>query len=120
MEYSEELFNNSMEIYDKIENYSLSHNQTIPTVTVKNYPKDNSLKEYPVLHSLLESDDIQDRYWVNECLQSMKQKNIFNEEYLTRLEEEADIKKTISEKLETNMFKYPNTLSHYVNMFWAH
>ena len=118
MEYSEELFNNSMEIYDKIENYSLSHNQTIPTVTVKNYPKDNSLKEYPVLHSLLESDDIQDRYWVNECLQSMKQKNIFNEEYLTRLEEEADIKKTISEKLETNMFKYPNTLSHYVNMFW--
>ena len=39
-------------------------------------------------------------------------------EYWERLEEEADIKKTISEKLETNMFAYPVTLQHYVDLFW--
>ena len=118
METIVDMFHNSLEIYNKIESYSLLHSQTIPTVKVKNYPKDNSLLEYPVLHSLLQSDDIQDRYWVNECLIALKEKDLFNRKYLNRLEEEADIKQTISQKLNTNMFKYPNTLRHYVDLFW--
>lgn len=108
----------SAEIYDKIEIYSLEHKQVIPTVDVKNYPKDNGLNDYPTLHKLLMSDDVQDRYWVNSCLKSLQDKNLWNETYLSRLEEEADIKSTIGEKLETNMFSYPNTLQHYINMFW--
>lgn len=44
--------------------------------------------------------------------------NKYNNTYLSRLEEEADIKDTISKKLETNMFSYPNTLQHYVDLFW--
>ena len=114
----EKMIATSMEIYNKIEEYSLEHKQTIPTVDVKYYPKDDSLKEYPTLHKLLLSDDEQDRYWVNSCLKSLKDKDLWNETYLNRLEEEADIKSTISEKLETNMFSYPNTLQHYINMFW--
>lgn len=114
----EKMVATSMEIYNKIEEYSLEHKQTIPTVDVKYYPKDDSLKEYPTLHKLLLSDDEQDRYWVNSCLKSLKDKDLWNETYLNRLEEEADIKSTISEKLETNMFSYPNTLQHYINMFW--
>lgn len=114
----EKMVATSMEIYNKIEEYSLEHKQTIPTVDVKYYPKDDSLKEYPTLHKLLLSDDEQDRYWVNSCLKGLKDKDLWNETYLSRLEEEADIKSTISEKLETNMFSYPNTLQHYINMFW--
>ena len=34
------MWNNSMEIWNKIENYSLSHKQTIPKVKVKDYPKE--------------------------------------------------------------------------------
>lgn len=114
----EKMIATSAEIYNKIEDYSLEHKQTIPTVDVKYYPKDDSLPEYSTLHKLLLSEDEQDRYWVNSCLKSLKDKDLWNETYLSRLEEEADIKSTISEKLETNMFSYPNTLQHYINMFW--
>ena len=112
------MFQNSMEIYNKIETYDLTHPQKIPEVDVKFYPKDNSLPQYPVLHSLLMSDDLQDRYWVNTCLQALQDKEIFNKTYLDRLEEEADIKQTVGKKLGTNMFAYPNTLQHYVDLFW--
>ena len=111
-------YNNSMEIFNKIEVYDLTHAQVIPEVDVTDYPKDNSLPEYPVLHSLLMSDDVQDRYWANTCLKALQDKEIFNKTYLDRLEEEADIKQTVGQKLGTNMFAYPNTLQHYVDLFW--
>ena len=116
------LFDNSFEIYEKIENYDLSHAQTIPKVEVKDYEKIHVGKyereEYPILSSMFESDDKIERYWVNECTNKLKELNLYNETYCHRLEEEADIKRTISEKLKTNMFSYPVTLQHYVNLFW--
>ena len=113
--------NNSMEIYDKIEFYDLTHPQVIPSVEVKDYPKainqcfDNN---YPILSSMMYSDDIYERYWVNECVNKLHEKDLYNDEYLQRLEEEADIKRTIGGKLGTNMFSYPITLQHYIDMFW--
>ena len=117
-EFIDEMFGNSYEIYNKIENYSLAHAQTIPHVEVKDYDKVNGLPEYPVLSNMLSSDDKIERYWVNQCLNRLKKLDKYNEEYINRLNEEADIKKTISEKLGTNMFAYPVTLQHYVNLFW--
>lgn len=117
-EYIYQMFDNSMEIYNKIENYSLSHKQTIPKVEVKDYPKKNEMSGYPILNSMYQSDDKVERYWVNNCVSKLQELNLCNSQYLARLEEEADIKKTISEKLETNMFAYPVTLQHYVNLFW--
>ena len=116
----DELVNNSYEIYNKIENYSIAHKQTIPKVKVKNYLpyEDKSLSQYPNLYKMKISKDEYERYWINECLNKLKQLNKDNDKYLSRLEEEADIKKTISEKLETNMFRYPITLQHYVDLFW--
>lgn len=115
-----ELVNNSYEIYNKIENYSIAHKQTIPKVKVKDYLpyEDKSLSQYPNLYKMKISKNEYERYWVNECLIKLKQLNKDNNEYLSRLEEEADIKKIISEKLETNMFSYPITLQHYVDLFW--
>ena len=116
--FIEQMFNNSVEIYNKIENYSLKHKQTIPKVEVKDYPKVNEMTGYPILNSMYNSDDKVERYWVNKCVNKLKKLDLCNGEYLSRLEEEADIKRTISEKLETNMFAYPVTLQHYVDMFW--
>lgn len=116
-----EMFNNSDIIYDKIECFSLEHKQTIPKVAVDNYEKkiDECLThKYPTLDSMLQSDDIVERYWVNECLLKLGKLGKNNDIYFSRLEEEADIKRTISEKLETNMFAYPVTLQHYVDLFW--
>ena len=117
----EQMCKNSMEIYDKIEIYSILHNQVIPSVKVKDYPKvifDVFPEDHPILNEMSNSNDIYERYWVNECINKLDEIGKYNEEYLNRLEEEADIKKTISEKLGTNMFSYPITLQHYVDMFW--
>lgn len=118
-----ELIENSYEIYNKIENYSIAHKQTIPKVPVENFiinhTNDNFHQHYPILASMYESEDIYERYWVNKCVESLVNKGLnTKKEYVDRLEEEADIKKTISEKLETNMFRYPITLQHYVDLFW--
>jgi DNA polymerase-3 subunit alpha len=121
------MYQNSMEIYNKIEFYDLTHPQVIPSVEVKDYPKSltptryfEGLDEnkYPTLINMFVSNDKYERYWVNECYNKLLKKHICNEQYLDRLEEEADIKKTVGEKLGTNMFSYPITLAHYVDMFW--
>lgn len=118
----EQMCENSMEIYNKIENYSLLHNQQIPKVEVKDYPikpdADRKFPTTPILASMLKSQDKIERYWINECLNKLKELNKWDDKYFNRLEEEADIKRTISEKLGTNMFAYPVTLQHYVDMFW--
>ncbi len=128
----ETMFKNSMEIYDKIEDYSLEHKQTIPKVAVKYYKKSSwwgnnnsnadEMSNYPILKSMFTSEDEVERYWVNQCWESLEKIKgpwYDNLDYVARLEEEADIKRTISEKLETNMFSYPVTLQHYVNLFWS-
>ena len=119
------MFKNTMEIYDKIENYSLAHNQTIPKVDVPEYPKETRqeiinkiAKDYPTLAALMTSDDKIERYWYQECTQKLIELNKNTKEYWERLEEEAKTKKIISEKLGTNIFAYPITLKHYIDKFW--
>ena len=38
--------------------------------------------------------------------------------YIAQTEEEADVKKIIGNKLNTNMFSYPITLAHYIDLIW--
>ena len=117
-----ELVANSYEIYNKIQKYDLSHKQTIPKVLVKDYPQIQQdrifSQKFPTLAEMYKSPSKIERYWVNECCNKIEELDLHRGVYLSRLEEEADIKKTISEKLETNMFAYPVTLQHYVDLFW--
>ena len=84
------------------------------------------MSKYPNLKKLFISQDIQDRYWVNQCWDKLNEIghgwNQYLENgdssYLDELEEEARVKSIISEKLETNMFRYPNTLQHYIDLIW--
>ena len=120
-DFIDEMFENSMEIYDKVENYSLLHAQQIPRVEVKDYPKKviPSIEKYPNLQRMFNSDDKIERYWVNQCFEQLKEKNLQTEEYYEELEEEADVKRIIGEKLDTNMFSYPVVLQHYIDLIWA-
>ena len=120
-DFVKEMFNNTKEIYDKIENYSLAHAQQVPKVEVDFYPKKESpieLKNYKTLSSMYSSEDIINRYWINKCIDRLKEINKFNETYLNELEEEAEVKTIIGEKLNTNMFAYPVCLAHYIKMMW--
>jgi DNA polymerase-3 subunit alpha len=112
--------NNTMEIYDKIEMYSLHHSQIIPQIEVKYYPKQQKeeLKKYPNLYRMYQSDNNNHRYWVNQCVDKLKELNLYNEEYLSRLELEADIKETVSQRNHTNIFNYPLVLQHYIDLIW--
>ena len=118
------MFNNSMEIYNKVEHFNILHSQQIPKVQVKYYPEanmylDDTFKNYPHLCDLFASKDIVRRYWVNECLNSIHKKfNMLPKAYLDELEEEARVKEVISDKLQTNMFMYPVTLQHYIDLIW--
>ena len=117
----DEMCRNSMEMFDKIETYDLLHSQTIPSVPVKDYPKQEPgwySKDYPTLEGMYKSDDIYDRYWVHKCLSEMTNKKLLTKEYWDELEEEARVKRVIGEKLGTNMFKYPITLKYYIDMMW--
>ena len=125
------ILDNTIEIKNKIEFYDLETHQEIPEVEVKDYPKsldwfgnNNDLRDeldsnWKTLKSLFLSDNVQERYWVNQCFEGLIDKGIgLNPEYIDRLEEEARVKRIISEKLNTCMFAYPNTLQHYINLFW--
>lgn len=127
----DEMYANSMEMFDKIEIYDLLHSQTIPSVPVKDYKKTywitvNGVGEdnprYPTLSQMYHSDDIYDRYWINECTNKMYEQHLVDKgnavQYWSELEEEARVKRIIGEKLGTNMFKYPITLKYYIDMMW--
>ena len=119
------IFENSLEVKNKIDFYSLEKHQHIPEVRVKEYSKDCwkyihiNFNEYPILKQLFISNNVQERYWVNECIDALILKGLIDDKrYLDRLEEEARVKRVIGEKLETCMFAYPNTLQHYIDLFW--
>ncbi len=120
--YYQEFCANSMEVFNKIEIYDLRHNQTIPSVDVPEYPKQErkyDFKEnFPILTEMYRSDNKYDRYWVNQCVNKLEELGKYNQTYLDELEHEAKVKKTIGEKLGTNIFKYPITLQHYIDMMW--
>lgn len=114
-----EIFENSNILGNSIEEYSLERQQHIPEVKVKDYPKREVHSKYNILNSLYSSDNCQERYWVNECIQALKDKGKINDKrYLERLEEEARVKRVVGGKLHTCMFAYPNTLQHYIDLFW--
>ena len=113
-----ELEANTLEVKNKIQDFGFAHKQQVPQVQVKDYPKVMSKMGYKTLDSLYASDNPQERYWVNYCCDKLRELNLFNDIYLCRLEEEADIQKVIGEKLGTCMFAYPIFLQHYIDSFW--
>ena len=117
----EKIFCNSIEVQEKIQDYSLERKQMIPKVEVKDYPRCSAWEwdMFPTLKELLASENIQERYWVNECILRLGELGLDGDgEYCQRLEIEADIIKFIGEKLDDCLFAYFNTFKHYIDLFW--
>lgn len=122
------IIDNTLDIQNKIQDYSLERKQMIPKVKVKDYPalevesdftgRFNAEWDFPIIDALLNSTEIQERYWINECLNGLREKNLFRTEYLARIETEADVIKYIGEKLDDCLFAYFNTFKHYIDLFW--
>ena len=115
---------NSMEIYNKIGTYDIFRKPIIPRVNV--VPKDCPVTpdwiwkdKCPVLTELIQSDNVQEKYWVTECLLSMIDKGLFGKEnYMIALETEARVIKVVGEKLGNCLYEYFNTFQHMINLFW--
>lgn len=125
MSFTEEQFiefcHNSMEIYDKIETYDIFHKPIIPRVDVRNYDKHIPVDitiVYPTLYQLFTSDNVQERYWANECFNALEAKNLVNATYLNALETEARVIKVVGDKLGNCLYEYFNTFQHMINLFW--
>ena len=121
-DFVDEIFENTQEIQSKISFYSFARKQIIPKVEVKDYQKYTYLldrEKFPILDSLINSDNEQERYWANECLIALNDKGFGeNQLYLERLETEANIIKAIGEHLNDCLFAYFNTFKHYIHLFW--
>ena len=123
-----QILHNSDKLKEKFSEYSLERKQMIPKIELPDYPvltcesdftgRYNPEWNFPVMDSLLCSDNIQERYWINECLKSLADKGLYNTEYLSRIEIEADVIKDIGEKLDDCLFAYFNTFKHYIDLFW--
>ena len=119
---AEWILNNTKLIKDSIKEYNLERAQIIPKVEVKDYPYhpiSGFDEKYPIIAELLRSPNIQERYWINECLNALIEKGLnTHHQYLERIEIEADIIKYIGEKLDDCLFAYFNTFKHYIDLFW--
>lgn len=109
---------NTLELMSKCENYDLFQPQIIPEVHVvpENFIKGKLNKEY--LDKMNESEYEQDRYWVNYCVWSLKNKGLYNDSYLDRLNIEAKEMWLISEKLGVRMTSYYNTMQKIIEIVW--
>ena len=118
----EQMCQNSIDIMKRIEDYSLLRNQEVPTANVPYFPKEdvNSHKfaSYPTLDKLSHSDNDQERAWINLCYNELQEKELINDAYMSRLEEEADTQQSIGEQLNTCIFAYPLFMRHYINLIW--
>ena len=115
------IFGATIALKTKIQDYSLERKQMIPKVQVKDYPRCSAWEwdMFPTLRDLLASEDIQERYWVNECILRLAELGLDGEpEYAKRLEIEADIIRDIGGKLDDCLFAYFNTFKHYIDLFW--
>ncbi len=116
-----EMCANTIEIMNKITTYDIFHNPIIPEVAVQDYPKTSAWEweMYPTITKLLASDEIQERYWVNQCISKLVEINLDgNKTYCERLETEARVIDIIGQKLGNCLFSYFNTFQHYIDLFW--
>lgn len=123
-DFIEEMFLNSLEIHKKIIPYDLHKKQKVkePNVTIRENKEVNinivELNKYTTLKSLYYSENKQEKFWVNECLYKLKKLDKFNEVYLSRLDEEAEIIKYIGDDFGTSLFSYFNNLHYYIKYIW--
>jgi DNA polymerase-3 subunit alpha len=118
----DEMTANSRKILDWVEFYDLYKPQSIPMVEVKPESLDDLtclvVRKYPHLNIMWGVESQQNNYWAARCIKALKQKNLFNEKYLTRLDQEAKELLGISKELNIEMTSYYNTMAKIIELVW--
>lgn len=127
-EVIDDMLKNTLKIADQIEFYDLAQDPRIPGAPLER-ENGQSLKiggwevefarQYPTIAWALDEKDPQTKYCIYTCLNTLHDRDIFNDTYLSRLEEEFDTFKYQSEAFHDNFFKYFNTMQHYLDLAWS-
>lgn len=124
-QFVDKCFLNTLHIADQIGFYDLAQDPRIPKVEL---PPINvgfsteqlyDLSKYPALWWATHEKDYQTYYCAMYCLKSLMERGKWNEEYLSRLEEEFDTFKFQSEAFNDNFFAYFNTMQHFLELAWS-
>lgn len=109
---------NTLEIMNKIEEINIFKPQQVPHVNVIDleYPGHTG---YNFIDKLMNCDYEEDRYLMRFCVRELKRKDKYNDEYLTRLNTEAEQIELISQKLGQRLASYFNLVQKMVNIGWA-
>lgn len=115
------------EIADKIEVYDLAHKQIIPKIKLPNesewfYDKElyDKAKKYPHIKTMLESDEIYNRYLISLVLKGVKEK-INKEDYdetFSRIDVECKETLEISEAKDEPVSSYFVTMHKNIEIIW--
>ena len=123
-DFSKEEFNamveNSKTILHKVEFYDLFNPQIIPTIKLPQINLDITFQKdkYIYLDKMLDDDNIQNNVWIKTCLNKLAEKQLFNDTYLNRLNDEARELYEISENLSITMTSYYNTMAKIIDIVW--
>lgn len=127
-DFVKKCLDNTLPVADGIEFFDLEQKPKIPKAPMER-ENGKTLKlggwelefalQYPTLKWAWQTKDEQTKYCITTCLNELKARNIFNDKYLSRLEEEFDVFKYQSEEYEDNFFKYFNTMQHYIDLAWS-
>jgi len=117
----EQWTDNTNYVRDQIKMYDVYQPQEIPKIEVADFEKrPPTALEAPYKHlvKMMTEGCRQDRYWVNTCINALKEKNLYNELYLKRLDDEAKELLEISKNLNITMTQYYNTMQKIIEIIW--
>lgn len=113
------MLNNTLNIYDKVEEYSLAHKQLIPRIPIS---WDNafpvSIPDYPYIQKFVKSPYEEDRLYVTRIFNGLSKKNIWDEKHIERIEIELEQIWKISEKEQERLSNYFLTMSKIIDIIW--
>lgn len=128
------MFECTQTMQNSIQDYSLERPQQIPTVEIDppapsawwgvNNPFADDFGKggcYELIGSLFTSKEPQERQWINDVWDALADKIGYwgeHEDYVARIQTEAEVIRYIGDRLGTCLFAYFNTFKHYIDLFW--
>lgn len=114
-------------ILNKIEEYDMFKTQEIPhidkTKELKEYMNEFILtpkmfENYPMLKRILNEDIVNNKYWLYRIYKFLKNKDLINDTYLSRINLEAEELFGVTERLHSNVFDYYVTMTKLMDIAW--
>lgn len=119
-----EMFTNTHDIMDKIEEYDLTHEIVIPQATIPEFTHITEsdfgdLTNYPYIKDYINSESDSDKYYIKLIYDGMvKLKQEFNETTLGRINTELDVVRALSDYFKQPMSGYFLMIKEFIDLSW--